>query len=747
MLAPDNCALFIGVEDYSAFDASLGQPAGTSDLPGARADAIAFFEVCKDLGIPAENMRILTSPRLDPAALSLLPAACLGDATAESILEGTRWLAERLGAAGKPPGLFTYSGHGDWLEGEGLVLCPSDTTGPGLRGALPFARLQAIFDAQRAAANLTVLLDTCHAGAARAGMGRRAGSLSGRALPALLGGQIPSLGDRMVAACKAGELAWRGKFSGVSRGAFSWAVASTLEQWSPRSVGGHVELDLSYDELVDRARRLLSALSFEQTPVLHGRPGTGQTPFFHAGPGGAGDPTSADPTAVGSSGQLNPDVNYELRLSWITNEDWTVVTNSTLEQWALDSTFLNAIRAPQGAQTLTLTPGAMGTVRSTVLTNPVTSLWTRLPAGVYSGSVFQGAGATGTIALGFALSAGSPWTGDLWWFAATNTGSPPPGALVSGRTATSLTYASALPAPAAGYSWYYLKLPALTWSSAPAVLDETALGSSLASMGSTVYLASVKHDNHLHMRSSSNGTTWSARTETGVTGAHFGPAIATLEATLHLVYSDGTNLKEITSTDGVRWTSSTSTGARSSGSPALAAVVNGTTSTLCLAYQATSPTSEIQTRAWSGSTWSSASTAMTSATGAPSLAALGSSLYMAVATSTGIAVLRAQSVSGTGVTWPSTYAPIATLTPPSGQTWSEPGLSVWQGQLALSFKDRNNHVWACFSSDGVSWSGYQDLTVQISTVTTTVAPAVGALGTTLVLAFNGSSGLATLAAT
>ena len=97
MRAHDNYALFIGVEDYAAFDASLGQPAGTSDLPGAVADAVAFFRVCQELGVPAENMRILSSPRLDPLALVGVPAACVGDATSASMTKSL----SRVAASGR----------------------------------------------------------------------------------------------------------------------------------------------------------------------------------------------------------------------------------------------------------------------------------------------------------------------------------------------------------------------------------------------------------------------------------------------------------------------------------------------------------------------------------------------------------------------------------------------------------------------------------------------------------------------
>src|SRR5687768_6024996 len=64
MASVDNLALFIGVNDYSAFDVSTGKDKGASNLLGSRNDAIVFWHVCRLIGVPPANIRILTSPRL-----------------------------------------------------------------------------------------------------------------------------------------------------------------------------------------------------------------------------------------------------------------------------------------------------------------------------------------------------------------------------------------------------------------------------------------------------------------------------------------------------------------------------------------------------------------------------------------------------------------------------------------------------------------------------------------------------------
>jgi hypothetical protein len=748
MLAPENCALFIGVEDYSLFDESLGQPAGTSHLPGGRADVLAFFRICRDMGIPVENLRICTSPKLDPSQVGDLPPECLYDATSAAIREGLAWLAGRLGAESRPAGLLSYSGHGDWLEGRGLVLCPSDTTGPNLTNAVPFDEIEALFQEQQAAANLTVVLDTCHAGAATERAGRRAGSLTGRSLPAALTDVIPALGDRVLAACGPAELAWRGRFSGLYRGAFSWAVGSTLEQWTPRMDGRNVELDLSYEELLDRTRRLLSSLDFSQSPQLLGKLGTGQLPFLH----GAKKPDIIL--------QVDPDYKVGITLSWYTSLPWTVVSvggyspagsgyNLSTEYWALDSTFLSQLGRAVPGGTLTMTPQSYTSPwPAAPLTNPTISIWS--PSSAPSGARFWYSNVTTNtyIGLSFNLTAGTPWTGTITWYVAAPTGTTPPDSIV-GATTTAFTYTSTTPSLPSGYSWFTMRLPALVWASAPTVADSSSavLGTALATAGIVVCLAYIQSaSGTVRSRTSTNGTTWGSSVGAIATGAQGSPGVAALGSTFHLAYNVSGTLQHRTSTDGMNWTG-TGTITTSSGSPSLATVVSAS-STLCAAYQSGGNSSHIHTRAWNGASWSTPSTATSSATGAGSIAALGSSLYLAVPTSSGFSIFRATSVSTSGIAWPGSAT--ATITPPSGSTWTGPGLSAWQGQLVLTFKDQAGQVWACFSPDGVSWSGYQNLTSQIPAVATNAPMSAGALGTRLILAFNkttATTGLASIATT
>lgn len=783
MIAYDNCALFVGVADYSAFDVSIGDAPGASDLSGALADALAFYRICRELEIPAENMRILTSPRLD-AKKEGIPAACLGDATRASILDGLAWLAGRLSAEGRPPGLFTYSGHGDTLEGQGLVICPSDTAGPNLKGSILYTQIQAIFAEQDAAANLTVILDTCHAGAARAGRGRRSGSLSRRALKGRPGG-APVLGSRMIAACEPTDLAWRGQFSGVGRGALSWAVAATLEQWSPRAVGRHVELDLSYGELVERAQGLLATLSFEQTPVLSGRPGTARAPFFHAGVGPGKQGTSDAPTAPRDAGQIIPDVKIRLTASWYEGA-WSIVSvgeeppkgsgyNRQTEYWALDANFGTSHREGDQLTFALDAPGSSG--QPAVFTNPTDSLWT--PMDSTPPVAFFGMDATGTFPIGVVFDQGAAggWTGDVTWYAAAKEGSTGPSGYIINPPPKSqqiLTY-GAPPALSAGDSWFMMKLPALIWGSSPTQLEPVAsygVGMTTTA-GGTLYLASHylasdgKH--YIHIFTSPDGVSFGdPQSGPGYDNdpdhgpASYGaPALAALGDDIYLMYYSASKaMRWSILVSGEGWdprsvakvTYCDSAGDRvglyAGGPPALAVYPGSSDGLLlCLACQKKSNSKDILTAVLKNGEdlWSDVSSGVgiQDAAGAPALATLdagsGPTLFLAYPSTEGdIQVFKATTVTATKIAW-DTEA-IATLPRPSDSlSWMSASLSVWQGQLVMTCRSSDGHVWACFSPDGVTWSGYQDLASQVPDVATAIAPAVSAIGSTLVIGFAASS--------
>ncbi len=300
-------ALLIGVDDYSAYDASAGHAKGTSDLLGSRNDVVAFFRTCRDLDIPAANIRVLTSPKLDAALLPGVPEGNIGDATEEAILKGAAWLAEALGR-GRGTGFLSFSGHGDKLSGGELAICPSDTRGPSLARAVRFEQLRRMFAEEGALASLTCVIDACFAGAAldpSAPRERRTLSLTGRApaKSASNAGHL-DLGDRVIAAARPDQPAYQARFSGEYRGAFSWAVGATLDQWRSVKDAHGTRKNLSYGELRARTERLLDTLSFPQKPVLAGPKNVADLAFLQRGPSPLR--TSAEPDAARLPLQIDP---------------------------------------------------------------------------------------------------------------------------------------------------------------------------------------------------------------------------------------------------------------------------------------------------------------------------------------------------------------------------------------------------------------------------------------------------------
>jgi hypothetical protein len=272
MLKNDDCALFIGVNDYSAYDRSVDQPPGKSSLPGSRNDARAFWRVARWLGMRPENLRILTSPPLDPAELEGATAANVGEASESGILEGVGWLASMLRGQPQRAALMTYSGHGAYLDSKGLLLCPSDTQGADLQHAIAFSTLGELLGP--AGQNLTTVLDCCHSGAAGAstsgGSDRRIPSLGRALVPDRVTEQDLCFAGRVLAACRPQQVTEQSLFMGQWDGSFSWAVASAMEQWKSVPDGDGRRLEVRYGDLIDRSAVLMKTLAFSGFPLVTG---------------------------------------------------------------------------------------------------------------------------------------------------------------------------------------------------------------------------------------------------------------------------------------------------------------------------------------------------------------------------------------------------------------------------------------------------------------------------------------------
>lgn len=306
MLTNDDCALFIGINDYSAYDRSVDQRPGRSSLPGSLNDARAFWRVARWMGMRPENLRVLTSPPLDPAELEGATSANVGEATESGILEGVGWLASMLRGQPQRAALMTYSGHGAYLDDKGLLLCPSDTQGENLEHAIAFSTLGELLGP--AGQNLTTVLDCCHSGAAGASTGgdddRRIPSLGKRLVPDRVTEKDLCFAGRVLAACRPQQVTEQSRFMGRWDGSFSWAVASAMEQWRSVPDGDGRRLDVTYGDLIARTAVLKKTLGFSGGPLVTGPEGVRDLAVMQRGDTPA--ETSRKPNAKRLRLQMDP---------------------------------------------------------------------------------------------------------------------------------------------------------------------------------------------------------------------------------------------------------------------------------------------------------------------------------------------------------------------------------------------------------------------------------------------------------
>ncbi len=296
MTKPNDYALIIGVHDYHTYD-----PSGNADVPGARNDARAWFRVCLSMGFSPENIRVLTSPPLTPADLGPEAAnVTFGAATRAGIVEGLTWLSASIGGDAPVSGLLTFTGHGSEGEGGMPLLCPTDTT-PSLEEVIDVAVLREKSSA-KVRDNLTIMLDCCHAQVGTSAATTLRAKLAARSA----GIHVPEAARaRVVAACRRDQQSVTSRFLGEEMGAFTWAATSALGQWRTVDMHGVAALDVSYGDLALRTRALLSALSFEQEPVVSGPAGVAKLAFLHPGTAGEREETNRAPTATRKGLQLD----------------------------------------------------------------------------------------------------------------------------------------------------------------------------------------------------------------------------------------------------------------------------------------------------------------------------------------------------------------------------------------------------------------------------------------------------------
>lgn len=243
-------ALIIGVNDYTRLEGGL---------KGAVADAMHWYGIARRMGIPGEDITVLTSPALDAAAFGgddEAKASTYGLADRTGILEAARALAARMDVAGGAKAMVTFSGHGGWDEARGALLAPCDAAAD-LGDALALAELEAALDGRAPETDVTFFVDACYRHGA-AGDGKDAGA------------ELPRLGrgDVLFSAAPPRQPSHELFVGGEWRGAFSWAVTSILDRWGVRNAGVDPDFNLDYATLRDRAAELLRAMAVVQPPQV-----------------------------------------------------------------------------------------------------------------------------------------------------------------------------------------------------------------------------------------------------------------------------------------------------------------------------------------------------------------------------------------------------------------------------------------------------------------------------------------------
>ena len=110
---PNAHALLIGIADYD----------DGSSVPSALNNVRLWLSQCARMGIPRENILLLTNPRIPD---NILPAGIeQGSPSHANIIECLHRLAVSATGTGGQRGLFVFSGHGALVEGKS-VICAQD---------------------------------------------------------------------------------------------------------------------------------------------------------------------------------------------------------------------------------------------------------------------------------------------------------------------------------------------------------------------------------------------------------------------------------------------------------------------------------------------------------------------------------------------------------------------------------------------------------------------------------------------
>ncbi len=245
---------------------------GINDYPGTGSDLSGCVNDARDWAAELQARGYAVSSLLDSQATRATMVGAL-----ETLIGG----AQKGDTV-----VFTYSGHGTWVEdadgdepdGRDEALCPHDIASV---GALLDDDIRALFDRRAAGVRLLLISDSCHSGSVTRGDdsdldpgGPRARFLPPEAwmkredLPrapragalTLIGGMRRAGGDLLLAGCRDEEYSWDTRFGGRPNGAFTYYALKTLRERQPGN----------YEQWHAAIRSYLPSTRLPQEPQIFG---------------------------------------------------------------------------------------------------------------------------------------------------------------------------------------------------------------------------------------------------------------------------------------------------------------------------------------------------------------------------------------------------------------------------------------------------------------------------------------------
>ncbi|MCB9794066.1 MAG: caspase family protein [Alphaproteobacteria bacterium] len=256
-------ALLIGVNAYRSYSQSVKASPDQHALSGALNDLRAWWDVARGAGIPARNIRVLSTRRVLPGELETgANGVSVGLATRDEILEGVEWLAKNAAKDRTQTALLVFAGHGDFIDGEGLALCPSDVSGADLQNAVRLKEIRQLLTQHAGNQPVLAFLDCSFGGPADSTVAHgvaNARSLTGRALPESLDLSLLRSIDKVVTPGELGEVAYELPTRHGWHGPLSHEAVAILDHWEHEHRGADGEVERRQPS-VDAATGLLELL-------------------------------------------------------------------------------------------------------------------------------------------------------------------------------------------------------------------------------------------------------------------------------------------------------------------------------------------------------------------------------------------------------------------------------------------------------------------------------------------------------